>query len=129
MSLLRSLPKALIFNAIFSSICGILLITLADWWSMQLAAINPNWILAGGAMLILFAGQLVLMVKLERFESPLVMSVIVSDLGYVAFAIAIVVWQFGQLSVYGIIFLLATAVVVGDLAAWQFHSLRHRVQR
>lgn len=129
MSLLRSLPKALISNAIFSSICGISLIALADWWSIQFVGINPNWILAGGSLLLIFAGQLVLMVKLERLESPLVMSVIISDLGYVAFALVMCIWKFGQLSVYGIIFLLATAVLVGDLAAWQFHSLRHRVQR
>lgn len=129
MSLLRCLPKALISNAIFSSLCGILLITLADWWSIQFVGINPNWILAGGILLMLFAVQLVWMVKTKRFKSPEVMATVLSDLGYVAFALIIAVWQFSELSFYAITFLLLTAVAVADLAAWQYYSLRQGTTR
>jgi len=121
----NSLPISLSFNSAFSFLCGLLLLAIPSYWSAQFLAISPYWIVAGGIILIGFALQLAFMVKRQWLMPLLVNSVIISDVVYSVLAVGATVLFWQQLSWIGAMFLTITAIVVLDVATWQWFALKH----
>ncbi len=119
MSINQKLKSAFRFNALFSAICAVLLLSAANWWASQFGLTEAIWVQAGAIGLILFAGYLVWISSTQQQPKASIGSIIVSDWAYVVGAIGAIVVGWSGISPIGVSFLLITALVVAIAAEWQ----------
>lgn len=114
-------------NAIFSIVCGILLISFPAFWADQfeLSVITPFWVIGIG--LVFFSAT----VFYEAFKQRrwAVIWIIVQDMIWVLGSIILLVTEPFGIGFIGnwIIFLIATIVLLFGL--WQFYALQESNER
>ena len=95
------------------------LLFLADWWSIQFGLDGPVLVQLGSVGLIAFAAYLLWMSSTSKQSKWSILSIIISDWGYVIAASMAIVFGMSFMSIEGIGFLTVTAVVVTIAAEWQ----------
>jgi hypothetical protein len=114
-----NLKAAFRFNASFSTICAILLLSATNWWALQFGLSDGLLIQIGGVGLMVFAGYLVWLSSTKKQPKASINSVIYSDWAYVIAALIAAIVAWGAISDIGASFLITTAIIVAIAAEWQ----------
>jgi len=117
------LNRAFMANAVFSSVCGIIIFVLRDWFALQIP--GPDWLfLAISIGLVVFAVQLLLMVKFKSLAEKLVLQVVFSDIGWVVFSTLGLIIFIESFSHTGIWMVVLINLIVTLLAWLQFSAYK-----
>ena len=126
-----TLRYALVFNALFSAGCGILLM-VAPWRVATLLGLPPHWLFPiVGACLLLFATELVRQVTLRRVSTWRALLSSMADLLWVAGSVIAIWLHADALSSKGIAVVVSVAAVVLTFALAQLAGIDrfHRAGR
>jgi hypothetical protein len=119
MKLNPNLKHAFRFNALFSTLCALTLMTLSEWWAVQFGLQDDLYVQIGAAGLIIFAIYLGWLSLTSQQPKSSIIGVIVSDWGYVLAAVVGGILAFNMISVEALLFLGLTSLVVSVAAEWQ----------
>ncbi len=119
MQINSNLKTAFRFNASFSTLCAILLLSASNWWALQFGLSDGLLIQIGGVGLMVFAGYLVWLSSTKKQPKASINSVIYSDWAYVIAALIAAIVAWGAISDVGASFLIITAIIVAIAAEWQ----------
>jgi len=119
MQINSNLKTAFRFNASFSTLCAILLLSASNWWALQFGLSDELLIQIGGVGLMVFAGYLVWLSSTKKQPKASINSVIYSDWAYVIAALIAAIVAWGAISDIGASFLITTAIIVAIAAEWQ----------
>ena len=114
-----NLKTAFRFNASFSTLCAILLLSATNWWALQFGLSDVLLIQIGGVGLMAFAAYLVWLSSTKEQPKASINSVIYSDWAYVIAALIAAIVAWGAISDVGASFLIITAIIVAIAAEWQ----------
>lgn len=114
-----NLKAAFRFNASFSTLCAILLLSATNWWALQFGLSELLLIQIGGVGLMVFAAYLVWLSSTKEQPKASINSVIYSDWAYVVAALIAAIVAWGSISDIGASFLIITAIIVAIAAEWQ----------
>lgn len=117
------LKTAIAANATFSGVSGLTLWVMRDWISRHISA--PDWLFVAISLgLMVFALQLVLMIKFNTLANKLIMSVVYSDISWVLLTTMALVALFDSFSLVGIWMVIGINLIVSSLAWLQFQGYR-----
>jgi hypothetical protein len=119
MQINSNLKTAFRFNASFSTLCAILLLSASNWWALQFGLSDGLLIQIGGVGLMVFAGYLVWLSSTKKQPKASINSVIYSDWAYVIAALIAAIVAWGAISDVGASFLITTSIIVAIAAEWQ----------
>ena len=99
-------------NAIFSILCGLTMAlgasTVADWLGLD----KSTDVMVIGIVLILFAIRLSMIQRTGLVSRVEAWSIVIGDLGWVAFSLVLLIGHAGSFSVLGLFLIATTAVAV-----------------
>jgi hypothetical protein len=119
MQINSNLKTAFRFNASFSTLCAIWLLSASNWWALQFGLSDGLLIQIGGVGLMVFAGYLVWLSSTKKQPKASINSVIYSDWAYVIAALIAAIVAWGAISDVGASFLITTSIIVAIAAEWQ----------
>jgi hypothetical protein len=119
----KLLRRALLGNAAFSAICGVLIVTF-DTQLVGLMTDLQHHLWPLGLMLLAFAASLLWFSTRPTISSAWVASVIIADLAWVAGTVALLLGAHGLLTVAGLWILAVVGVFVFGFAELQWLGLR-----
>lgn len=117
------LKRVLLGNALFSSVCGLLMMVFGGWLSIQVPLPTAAWLLIGGGLL-LFAAVLLFALLHDSWRQKLLPVIIGADVGWVVLTILGWLLAGSLISVVGVALIVAVNVVVGLFAWLQYRSYR-----
>ena len=115
----KFLRWAMMANATFSALCGIVLFGAADPVAASLGVVDRWWFQAIGVVLLIFSLDLVLIARKQHLSLPLAMLIILADIGwFIASIVILLVWP-GIFSKLAVVAIAAVSVVVFVFAILQ----------
>ncbi|MEQ1548979.1 MAG: hypothetical protein ABL918_10095 [Chakrabartia sp.] len=121
-----NLRKALIGNAIFTSICGLSCLLTADLILAHIAVPDRIWIIGLGMLLLSYVPML--LVAAARPLIWLVRVIILLDWGYVAIVSVFLMSNWKQIDIIGFAMILPSTTLVALFALLQQTGLSHMIQ-
>lgn len=115
----RKLKYALLANAMFSTISGLILIFFNDQLARIMAVKIPAILLFIGIGLLFFAGSIIWLAKHTAINQKRVKMIIIQDWLWVIGSLLILIFQIFGLSRVGYAMILGVAIVVGIFAFLQ----------
>jgi len=117
------LKKAIMKNAIFSGVSGLVILLNSDWFLIQLPA--PDWLMTAIAVgLLIFSLQLLLMTRVNALAERLILQVIFSDLAWVLITFIALVAFHEHFSSIGVGLVLFINMIVTSLIWLQFSAYK-----
>ena len=121
-----NLRKALIGNAIFTSICGLSCLLTADLIIAHIGVPDRIWIIGLGILLLSYVPML--LAAAARPLIWLVRTIIVLDWGYVAIASVFLLSNWKQIDSIGFAMIMLSSALVALFALLQQTGLSHMIQ-
>ena len=120
------LKNALLSNAIFSGVSGLMLLLLPNWFAAQLGLESSKPVSEVGIMLLFFSAFLCFLVIKRQFRVWTVVPVIVADFAWVVMSGVLTMKFYPQFSQLGLTLVIVIALIVLLLADLQALGLyRH----
>jgi len=113
------LKKALVFNAIFSFTCAMVILSASEWLNKFIPL--PGWLWSFISFGLLgFVGLLILMLKNYRMLEKNIFIVVISDIAWIAITTVALSLYASSVSTTGILLVMLVNVVVATLAYFQY---------
>lgn len=117
------LKKALLGNALFSIITGVLMIVAHDQVLAWLGIDHVSLVSLGG-FLLAFAAFLIFITRIRAMPSWVIWSVIIGDILWVVGSVVLLLQHSAHFSGLGITIIIGVALVVADFAIFQTIGLK-----
>ncbi len=120
----KNLRGALIANAVFSFISGLLFIVLPQQLAQLMGLVYPHWLIFIGVGLLGFVVTILLLLFKPRFIPSQVKAIIYLDWGWVIGSMLFILIDPLHFTLKGLVIVAMLAMVVATLAIWQGKALR-----
>jgi len=117
------LKKAIMKNAIFSGVSGLVILLKSDWLLIQLP--SPDWLMMViGVGLLMFSLQLLLMTRINALAEKLILQVVFSDVAWVLITFVALIIYHEHFSNIGVGLVIFINMIVTTLIWLQFSAYK-----
>lgn len=118
------LLRTLRMNAVFSGFCALAMFIAGDWIAAQLGLQGALPIYVVGGVLLMFAAQLLAIVRTRKFRYWEIAAILGADLAWVTASFVLVAVYYEMLTAIGLVMVDMVALAVLYFAIQQFRGLK-----